>query len=72
MYHRVCQYVKTSGWRLMDGYQGRVTSTLPKSNSSPLKMGLPERKAVSQPSIFRGYVSFRDCRCKNEKYKSVG
>ena len=27
----------------------------------PLKMGLPKRKVVFQPSIFRGYVSFRGC-----------
>ena len=26
----------------------------------PLKMGLPKRKLVFQPSIFRGYVSFRE------------
>ena len=35
--------------------------TLPETNSSPLKIGLPNRKAVFQPSIFRGYVSFREC-----------
>ena len=29
-------------------------NTLPKTNSSPLKMGLPNRKVVFQPSIFRG------------------
>ena len=27
---------------------------------SPLKIGLPNRKVVFQPSIFRGYVSFRE------------
>ena len=26
----------------------------------PLKIGLPNRKVVFQPSIFRGYVSFRE------------
>ncbi len=35
--------------------------TLPKTNSSPLKMGLPKRKLVFQASISRGYVSFRGC-----------
>ena len=28
---------------------------------SPLKIGLPNRKVVFQPSICRGYVSFREC-----------
>ena len=30
------------------------TVTLPKTNSSPLKIGLPKRKFIFQPSIFRG------------------
>ncbi len=34
--------------------------TLPETNSSPLKIGLPNRNVVFQPSIFRGYVSFRE------------
>ena len=34
--------------------------TLPETNSSPLKIGLPNRKVVFQPSIFRGHVSFRE------------
>ncbi len=34
--------------------------TLPKTNSSPLKMGPPKRNVVSQPPIFRDYVSFRE------------
>ena len=34
--------------------------TLPKTNSLPLKRGLPNRKVVFQPSIFTGYVSFRE------------
>jgi len=34
--------------------------TLPETNSSPQKIGLPKRKVVFQPSIFRGYVSFRE------------
>ena len=29
----------------------------------PLKIGHPERKIIFQPSIFRGYVSFRECNC---------
>ena len=37
-----------------------IMITLPKTNSLPLKMGLPKRKLVFQPSIFRGYVSFRE------------
>ncbi len=34
--------------------------TLPETNSSPLKIGLPNGKVVFQPSIFRGDVSFRE------------
>ena len=41
---------------------GGVKITLPKSNSSPLKMGLPKRNVVSQPSIFMGYVNFTGVR----------
>ncbi len=37
-----------------------IKHTLPETNSSPLKIGLPNRKVVFQPSIFRGYVSFRE------------
>ena len=40
-----------------------IPYTLPKTTSSPLEIGLPKRKAVSQPSIFRGYVSFREGGC---------
>ena len=35
-------------------------ATLPKTNSSPLKIGHPKRKLVFQPSIFRCHVSFRE------------
>ena len=35
-------------------------STLPKTNSSHLKIGFPKMKVVSQPPFFRGYVSFRE------------
>ena len=40
-------------------FSGKST-TLPETNSSPLKISLPNRKVVFQPSIFRGYVSFRE------------
>ena len=33
--------------------------TLPETNSSPLKIGIPNRKVVFQPAIFRGY-GFRE------------
>ncbi len=55
-----------SGGELMDKFEnitlkGRdVMYTFPKTNSSHLKIGLPNRKVVFQPSIFRGYVSFRE------------
>ena len=35
--------------------------TLPETNGLPLKIGHPERKIIFQASIFRGYVSFREC-----------
>ena len=41
--------------------------TLPETNSSPLKIGLPNRKVVFQPSIFRGYVSFREGKSKTQQ-----
>jgi len=34
--------------------------TLPKTNSSHLKIGHPKRKVLFQPSIFRCHVSFRE------------
>ena len=37
-----------------------LENTLPETNSSHLKIGHPQRKLVFQPSIFRGYVSFRE------------
>ena len=43
-------------------YKWPEINTLPETNSSPLKIGLPNRKVVFQPSIFRGYVSFREGR----------
>ena len=39
---------------------------LPETNSSPLKIGLPNRKVVFQPSIFGSYVSFREGSPKHE------
>ena len=37
------------------------TSTLPETNSSPLKIGHPQKETiVVQPSIFRGHVNFRE------------
>ena len=41
-----------------------IFGTLPETKSSPLKIGLPKRKVVSQPPFFRGYVSFRECNCQ--------
>ena len=38
----------------------KKTFTLPETNSSHLKIGHLKRKVVFQPSIFRGYVSFRE------------
>ena len=35
-------------------------TTLPETNTSPLKIGLPKEKVVFQPSIFRRYVSFSE------------
>ncbi len=43
-------------------------NTLPETNIA-LKIGLPNRKVVFQPSIFRGYVSFRECIPVSEIYK---
>ena len=37
-----------------------LENTLPETNSSHLKIGHPQRKLIFQPSIFRGYVSFRE------------
>ena len=36
---------------MMEGYE---ISTLPETNSLPLKIGHPKRKVVFQPYIFRG------------------
>ena len=50
-------------WALFFGWRGSFFSfffiTLPETNISP-EIGLPKRKVVFQPSIFRGYVSFRE------------
>ena len=36
--------------------------TLPETNSSPLKISLPNRKIVFQPPFFGGYVKLRGCK----------
>ena len=41
-------------------YKPSLYITLSWTNSSPLKIDRPRRKVVSQPSIFRGYVCFRE------------
>ena len=38
----------------------KVKHTLPETNSSSLKIGLPKRKIIFQPSNLRCYVSFRE------------
>ncbi len=43
-------------WKMANYLKG----TLPETNSSPLRISHPNRKVVFQPSIFRGYVSFRE------------
>ena len=42
-------------------YSLALKITLPETNSSHLKIGHPNWKVVFQPSIFRCYVSFREC-----------
>ncbi len=41
-------------------YPVYIGITLPKTNSSPLKMVVSNRNLLFQGSIFRGYVSFRE------------
>ncbi len=36
----------------------------------PLKIGHPQRKLALQPSIFRGYVSFRECKLSEKHQKT--
>ncbi len=43
--------------------QTNVKTTLPETNSSPLKMVVSNRNLLFQGSIFRGYVSFREGKC---------
>ena len=45
--------------------------TLPETNSSHLKIGHPKRKLVFQPSIFKGYVSFREGKNSGNQVKHV-
>ncbi len=51
--------VPVAGWSAWSWKNGPMP-TLTETNSSPLKIGHPKRKVVFQPSIFRGYVSFRE------------
>ena len=37
-----------------------ISCPLPKTSSSSLKIGLPKRKVVSHPPVFRVYLSFRE------------
>ena len=41
---------------------GKKSLTLPETNSLHLKIDHPKRKLVFQTSIFRCYVSFRECK----------
>ena len=41
-----------------NGFGGKKTPTLRETNGSPLKIGLPNRKVVFQPSISRFHVNF--------------
>ncbi len=48
-------------WHVMESPWINCMDTLPETNSSHLKIGLPNRKVVFQPSIFRGRtVGFRE------------
>ena len=57
------------GWRCPQYLRPRKT-TPQKFNSSPLKIGIPKRKLVFQPSFFRGYVNFRGCNSCNMSSES--
>ena len=50
----------------------RAQTTLPETNSSSLKIGLPKWKVIFQPSIFRCYVSFREGTCNLKASKPSG
>ena len=62
--HQGCHLQTAYKWKTKRGIGGNGNGrfTLPETNSLPLKIGLPNRKVVFQPSIFRGYVSFREGR----------
>ena len=47
-----------SGRILIDGDEILTGLTLPETNNPPLKIVIPKRKFILQPSIFRCYVSF--------------
>ena len=63
-------HLKIDGWKTIGSFRDAIhfqvrtvsfrEGALPKTNSSPLKIGRPKRKLVSQPSIFKCYVSFRE------------
>ena len=44
---------------------------IPETNSSHLKIGHPKRKLVFQPSIFRGYFSFREGKSRGHLYCQI-
>ena len=52
------EYLRFVLFLLIQQYLHKV-STLPETNSSPLKMMVSNRNLLFQRSIFRGYVSFR-------------
>ncbi len=53
---QICRQTRSKRWAKYTQNWG----TLPKTNSSPLKIGHPKRKLGFQPSIFRCHVSFRE------------
>ncbi len=61
------QAARQTGWTWAHPLRGCTTHveleryTLPKTNSSPLKIGAPwKRKLLLETTIFRGHVSFRE------------
>ena len=48
-------------YRLVDQMIPRGTGTLPETNSLPLKIDHWKRRFLLETTIFRGYVSFREC-----------
>ena len=64
--HVAYKQVSNLGGRLVE------TLTLPETNSSPLKIVIPNRKYIFQPSIFRGHVSFLGCNHEKFRYFLLG